>query len=333
MFRDIMLPLLYGLIIFFGGMKLMEVALQRMAGPMLAGWLNRATSAPWKGMAFSAGATALLQSSTAVTVLTIGLANARLISYGRTLGIILGTNIGTCLTTELVGLQLGQAALPLLLVSLTGWAIFVILVERNQNAPERIRHTLGNIQFSFLATAGFALVMTGIQVMQSIAVPLRSMGVFQWFLDRSADSLWWGFLAGACLTALIHSSAAVISMAITLAATGVLPVEIGIAIVIGSNVGTCITAVIAAAGGASAGKFVAASHVVLNIAGALLFMPLIGQLHAASAWLSADNGAQIAHAQTLFNIISSLLALPFCYLPIWHKKTPVHTPSTKTSSV
>ncbi|MNW56437.1 Na+/Pi-cotransporter [compost metagenome] len=119
-------------------------------------------------------------------------------------------------------------------------------------------------------------------------------------------------------------------MAITLAATGVLPVEIGIAIVIGSNVGTCITAVIAAAGGASAGKFVAASHVVLNIAGALLFMPLICQLHAASAWLSADNGAQIAHAQTLFNITSSLLALPFCYLPIWHKKPPVHAPAAKS---
>lgn len=328
MFREVILPLLYGLIIFFGGMKLMETALQRMAGPMLAGWLNRATSAPWKGMAFSAGATALLQSSTAVTVLTIGLANAKLITYGRTLGIILGTNIGTCLTTELVGLQIGRAALPLLLISLTGWAVFVVLGERNQTAPERTRRTLATIQFSFLAAAGFALVMTGIQVMQSIAVPLRSMGLFQWFLERSAGSLW-GFLAGACLTALIHSSAAVISMAITLAATGVLPVEIGIAIVIGSNVGTCITAVIAAAGGASAGKFVAASHVVLNIAGALLFMPLISQLHAASAWLSADHGAQIAHAQTLFNIISSLLALPFCYLPIWHKKTPVLTPSAK----
>ena len=324
MFREVILPLLYGLMIFFGGMKLMETALQRMAGPMLADWLNRATSAPWKGMAFSAGATALLQSSTAVTVLTIGLANARLITYGRTLGIILGTNIGTCLTTELIGLQIGRASLPLLLVSLTGWAIFIVLGERNQAAPERTRRSLSTIQFSFLAAAGFALVMTGIQVMQSIAIPLRSMGVFQWFLERSADSLWWGFLAGACLTALIHSSAAVISMAITLAATGVLPVEIGIAIVIGSNVGTCITAVIAAAGGAS--------HVVLNIAGALLFMPLIGQLHAASAWLSADNGAQIVHAQTLFNIISSLLALPFCYLPIWHKP-PVHTSSAKTPVV
>ena len=107
----------------------METALQRMAGPMLAGWLNRATSAPWKGMAFSAGATALLQSSTAVTVLTIGLANARLITYGRTLGIILGTNIGTCLTTELVGLQIGRAALPLLLLSLTGWAVLLSLVN------------------------------------------------------------------------------------------------------------------------------------------------------------------------------------------------------------
>ncbi|WP_145045710.1 Na/Pi cotransporter family protein [Paenibacillus xylanexedens] len=330
MFREVVFPLLYGLVIFFAGMKVMEMSLQRMAGPMLAGWLNRATSAPWKGMAFSAGATALLQSSTAVTVLTIGLANARIITYGRTLGIILGTNIGTCLTTELVGLQIGRAALPLLVLSLLGWATFVVLAERNRAAPEETKRTLFQIQCSFLAAAGFALVMTGIQVMQSIAVPLRSMGVFQWFLDRSADSLWWGFLAGACLTALIHSSAAVISMAITLAATGVLPVEIGIAIVIGSNVGTCITAVLAAAGGASAGKFVAAAHVVLNVAGALLFMPLIDQLHAASAWLSADHGAQIAHAQTLFNIICSLLALPLCYLPIWHKKPPVSAPSAKS---
>ena len=102
MFREVVFPLLYGLVIFFAGMKVMEMSLQRMAGPMLAGWLNRATSAPWKGMAFSAGATALLQSSTAVTILTIGLANARIITYGRTLGIILGTNIGTFLTPELV---------------------------------------------------------------------------------------------------------------------------------------------------------------------------------------------------------------------------------------
>lgn len=272
----------------------------------------------------------MLQSSTAVTILTIGLANARLITYGRTLGIILGTNIGTCLTTELVGLQLGRFGLPLLMLSLLGWALFVVLSELNPFAPTRTRNTLLGAQYGFLAIAGFALIMIGIQVMQSIAVPLRSMGVFQWFLDRAADSLWWGFLAGACLTALIHSSAAVISMAITLAATGVLPVEIGIAIVIGSNVGTCITAVIAAAGGASAGKFVAASHVVLNVAGALLFMPLISLLQAASAWISADAGAQIAHAQTLFNVISSLLALPFCYLPVWHKRPPASRPSAKS---
>ena len=134
----------------FGGMKLMETALQRMAGPMLAGWLNRATSAPWKGMAFSAGATAILQSSTAVTVLTIGLANARLITYGRTLGIILGTNIGTCLTTELIGLQIGRAALPLLVISLTGWAVFVVLSERNQAAPNIPEDSLLTPNIAFL---------------------------------------------------------------------------------------------------------------------------------------------------------------------------------------
>lgn len=109
----------------------MEAALRHLAGPFLTRWLNRATVSPWRGMLFSSGITALLQSSTAVTVLTIGLVNAGLLTYGRTLGIILGTNIGTCLTTELMGLQLGKLAAPLLCGSLLCWGTAVLWGKRS----------------------------------------------------------------------------------------------------------------------------------------------------------------------------------------------------------
>jgi phosphate:Na+ symporter len=270
-------------------------------------------------MLFSTGITAILQSSTAVTVLTMGLVNAGLLTYERTVGIILGTNIGTCITTELIGLQIGQIALPLLGVSGLAWTLAVIADEYKPFFMRACAHLWRPIQLISLAIAGFALVMLGIRVMQMIGPPLENTGLFGWFIAQAAHNVWWGITAGAVLTALMHSSAAVIGLAIALAASGTLPVGIGIAIVLGANVGTCVTAVIAAIGSTKSGQFVAWTHVVLNLGGALLFMPFIEQLQWLSAALSADDGAQIARAQTLFNIICSAAALPLCYLPIWRK--------------
>ncbi|MDP4096998.1 Na/Pi symporter [Paenibacillus sp. P96] len=319
MFFHVILPLSGGLFIFLGGMKLMEAALRQLGGPLLSKWLNRATASPWKGLLFSSGLTALLQSSTAVTVLTIGLVNAGLLTYGRTLGIILGTNVGTVVTTELLGLQLGRWAMPLLGVSLLSWAVSVMLVERGAPFRASPPRRLLAFQYACLACSGFALLLGGIQLMQTTGPWVRDAGVFRWFLEHSEDSMWWAFAAGACLTAIIHSSAAVIGTAISLAAAGALPVDVGIGIVIGSNVGTCVTALIAALGGSRAGHFVAWSHTGLNIAGALLFMPFINGLEQAAAWMSSGPGTQIAHAQTLFNLICSLAVLPICYLPVWER--------------
>ncbi|MEC0136649.1 Na/Pi symporter, partial [Paenibacillus macerans] len=140
-----------------------------------------------------------------------------------------------------------------------------------------------------------------------------------WLLAHATGSLLWGAVAGAVLTAIIHSSAAVVAMTMGLVGSGALPVEFGIAMVIGSNVGTCVTALIAAIGGTRPGQFVAWSHVILNVLGAALFLPLTPWLEAAVNWLSSDLSAQIAHTQTIFNVVSSLLALPFCYLPVWSR--------------
>ncbi|GIP25108.1 hypothetical protein J23TS9_02380 [Paenibacillus sp. J23TS9] len=319
MFNTIIFPVIYGLIIFLAGMKVMETALGSWAGPLLSTFLNKATASPLKGMLFSTGITAVLQSSTAVTVLTMGLVNAGLLTYERTLGIILGSNIGTCITTELIGLQIGQFALPLLGVSIIVWIISVITDEYKPFLLRKGPNLYRSIQLISLATAGFAMVMLGIRVMQMISPALENAGLFGWFIEQATHNVWWGVAAGAALTALMHSSAAVIGLAIALSAAGTLPVGIGIGIVLGANVGTCVTALIAAIGSTPSGKFVAWTHVVLNVGGALLFMPFIPQLQWIAALMSSDSGAQIARAQTLFNIISSLLALPLCYLPIWKK--------------
>ncbi|MHA6530364.1 Na/Pi cotransporter family protein [Paenibacillus sp. BAC0078] len=320
MIRDVLFPVIYGLVIFLAGMKLMEAALARLAGPLLAKGLHSATATPLKGLIASSLLSALLQSSTAVTVLTIGMVNAGLLSYARTLGIILGSNIGTCLTTELIGLRISSMATPLLAGSLCLWAAAVMLGElpaSARRAAEACRRFSTPLQFISLAVAGFAMVLWGIAVMQSIGPALQASGLFRWFLDHAATSALWGLAAGACLTAMLHSSAAVIAMAMGLTASGVMPPELGIAIVLGANVGTCVTAVIASIGGSPSGVFVAWSHVALNVGGALLFLPLIQPLQSVAAWIGGGPAAQLAHAQTIFNVVCSLGVLPLCYLPVW----------------
>lgn len=321
MIRDLLFPVIYGLIIFLAGMKLMETAMSKLAGPLLTKGLNTATSTPLKGLISSSLLSALLQSSTAVTVLTIGMVNAGLLSYARTLGIILGSNIGTCLTTELIGLQISDYAGLLLACSLILWGASVIADEISHSSESTtfIKRMAQPVQFISLAVAGFALVLWGIAVMQSIGPMLQQSGLFSWFLNQAATSILWGLAAGACLTALLHSSAAVIAMAMSVAASGVLPPELGIAIVLGANIGTCFTAVIAAIGGSPSGVFVAWSHVALNVGGSLLFLPFIEPLERIAAWIGGGPAAEIAHSQTIFNVVCSLLALPLCYLPIWTK--------------
>lgn len=322
MIRDLLFPVLYGLVIFLAGMKIMEASLSRLAGPLLTRSLHKATSTPVKGLIASSLLSALLQSSTAVTVLTIGMVNAGLLTYARTLGIILGSNIGTCLTTELISLQINTLAAPLLAAALSLWALAVMSGELSAHSSrllEACRRISGPLQFICLAVSGFALILWGIAVMQSIGPSLEGSGLFRWFLGHAATSSLWGLAAGAVLTAMVHSSAAVIGMAMGLATSGIMPPELGIAIVLGANIGTCVTAVIAAIGSSPSGVFVAWSHVALNVGGALLFLPFIGPLQSLSAWIGGGPAAQLAHAQTIFNVVCSLGVLPLCYLPLWSR--------------
>ncbi|RXZ77179.1 Na/Pi cotransporter family protein [Paenibacillaceae bacterium] len=319
MLHTIILPLSIGFTLFLAGMKIMELALHRWAAPHLKSALERGTSTPLHGLAVGTMSTALLQSSTAVTVITIGMVNAGLLTFNRTLGIVLGTNIGTCITTELIGMNLHALAMPLLLGSIAAWVISALMLEYGLWPASWSDRWVQPFRLSAVACGGFALLLVGIGKMQSIAPHVQESGMFIWFMEHAGSNLLWGIAAGAALTAAVHSSAAVIGMIMGLVTLGAMPIELGIAVVLGANIGTCATALLASIGGSLPGQFVAWSHVVLNMGGALLFAPFIGQLHAAASLLSDEPASQIAHAQTIFNIASSLIALPLCYLPVFRK--------------
>jgi phosphate:Na+ symporter len=315
----IALPLAIGLAIFLAGMKVMELAMHCLAGPYLHSALERFTRTPLRGMLTGTGLTALLQSSSAITVITIGLVNTGLMSFPRTLGIILGTNIGTCLTTELIGLNMNHYAVNALIVSAAVWLASWIVPDRENAKFALLTRWLKSARYLALAVCGFSCILIGIEIMQTITPALQSRGLFAWFVEESKKSLLWGMVAGACLTAVIQSSAATIAITMGLASVQAISVELGIAITIGANIGTCATAFMAAIGGTKYGQLVAWAHIILNIGGALLFYPLLWVLYEASVMLSSTASGQIAHAQTIFNIATSLLALPICYLRVFRK--------------
>lgn len=323
MIHDILVPMLLGFAVFMCGMKLMELALHRLAGPYLSQMLQRSTKTPLHGLAVGTVTTAFLQSSTAVTIISIGMVNAGLLTFPRTLGIILGTNIGTTVTTELIGLNIHGLAKPLLIGSIGVWFMTALLGEARLIPRLGRPRWLVYVRSISVALCGFGLLLYGLRMMQSIGPDVQQSAMFAWFIDKAGTGIWWGLAAGAVLTAAIHSSAAVIGLIMGFVTLGAMSPELGVAFVLGSNVGTCVTALLASIGGSRAGRYVAYSHTLLNLFGAFLFLPLIGELSAVSAWLSHSPASQIAHAQTIFNIACSLLALPFCYLNAFRRMDTV----------
>jgi phosphate:Na+ symporter len=306
-----------GFILLIGGMKLTETALSRWAGNRLSAGLERATATPLRGFLFGTVSSAGLQSSTAVTVLTIGFVNAGWLSRARSFGIILGTNVGTCLTTELMSLNIHRYGWVLLGLSLAGW-LWTAMQGEMRSAAVRPGKGLLSLRYSSVAVAGFGLLLVGFQILLGIGPTLQQSGTFLSLMDHAAANPVWGMLGGAALTAVVHSSSAVIGMAMGMAATSVMSPETGIAIVLGANVGTCFTGLIASLGGGPGGRFVALSQLALNVSGTLLFFPLMPLLHGTAALLApGDAASQIAHAQTIFNVACSLLALPLAYLSGW----------------
>lgn len=282
------------ILLFIFGMNVIRAGLFNLSAHNLKDWLIKLTSTPLKGMLTGTFITALLQSSTAVMVITIGLISTKIMTFPQSIGIILGTNIGTTFKTEIITFEVDRAIIPLAIIG-----AFLILLK-NKKA-----RSIGMLLF------GIASVFTAMKGFEILAHPLTSVRFVKDSLLSLNDSIFYSIITGAFLTAIIQSSTAMTGIAMGFLMAGLLQLNAGIAIMLGANIGTCITAIIAAIGGGQEAKLAAYAHVWLNVFGVMLFIPLIPTIVHFAPYLANQKDVQLAHISVIFNVASSLIVLPF----------------------
>ena len=299
-----------GLAFFLYGMTTMSKSLEKMAGGRLERLLKRMTESPVKGLLLGAGITIAIQSSSAVTVMLVGLVNSGVMELGQTIGVIMGSNVGTTLTAwilSLTGIESESVLLNLLkpenfspLFALAG--ILLIMGSKRQR-----RRDIGRILI------GFAILMSGMEMMKNSVSPLAEMPGFADLLTAFNNPLL-GVLVGAVFTGVIQSSAASVGILQALALTGSITYGMAIPIIMGQNIGTCVTALISSIGVSRGAKRVSVIHVAFNVTGALAGLIVFygGDLVFHFAFLDTAVGAVgIALCHTIFNVATTALLLPF----------------------
>ena len=299
-----------GLAFFLYGMTTMSKSLEKMAGGRLERLLKRMTESPVKGLLLGAGITIAIQSSSAVTVMLVGLVNSGVMELGQTIGVLMGSNIGTTLTAwilSLTGIESESVLLNMLkpenfspLFALAG--ILLIMGSKRQR-----RRDIGRILI------GFAILMSGMEMMKNSVSPLAEMPGFADLLTAFNNPLL-GVLVGAVFTGVIQSSAASVGILQALALTGSITYGMAIPIIMGQNIGTCVTALISSIGVSRGAKRVSVIHVAFNVTGALAGLIVFygGDLVFHFAFLDTAVGAVgIALCHTIFNVATTALLLPF----------------------
>ncbi|HEP5953863.1 TPA: Na/Pi cotransporter family protein [Streptococcus pyogenes] len=300
--QDIAFHFFGGLGLFLFSIKYMGDGLQQAAGDKLRYYIDKYTSNPFFGILVGIAMSALIQSSSGVTVITVGLVSAGLLNLRQAIGIVMGANIGTTITSFLIGFKLGDYALPMIFI---GAACLFFTSNKKLNNFGRIIFDVGGIFFS-------------LNLMGDAMDPLKSVSAFQNYLATLGDKLFQGVFIGTALTMLIQSSAAIIGILQGLFSGGLLTLQGAIPILLGSNIGTCITAVLAAIGSNIAAKRVAAAHVLFNLIGTIIFMIILVPFTSLMLWLqsklSLTPEMTIAFSHGSFNITNTILLIPFISL-------------------
>ena len=292
---SIIIQLMGGLGLFIYGMKLMGDGLENAAGESLKIILEKVTSNRLMGVAIGAIVTAIIQSSSATTVMIVGFVNAGLMNLSQALGVIMGANIGTTITAQLVAFKLDHVA-PLFVF--IGAALVMFAKAKN-------RREIGNI------ILGFGILFTGMGIMSSSMSPISNSPAFTQVIVAIGNNWFIGIVAGMAITALLQSSSATTGILIALASTGTIDISIALPIVFGCNIGTCITAILASIGTNKTAHKAALLHLVFNLVGTLIFIPFLGILGSFVQTTSNDISRQIANAHTVFNIVNTAILLPF----------------------
>ncbi|MBI4609688.1 MAG: Na/Pi cotransporter family protein [Candidatus Rokubacteria bacterium] len=294
----VILALFGGMALLLYGIQLTGEGLQRAAGGRLRTLLTGLTRNRLTAVLSGALVTAIIQSSSATTVMLIGFVAAGLMPFAQTLGVILGADIGTTFTVQLIAFKLTDYAL--LLVGAGFTIIFV--------SGRRAVRDMGQ------ALLGFGLIFLGLKVMLDGMAPLRENALAQQVLSTLAESPAVGILTAAAFSALVHSSAATIGLALTLASQGLLSLPGAIAIVLGANIGTCATALAASIGTTTDARRVAVAHIAFKVLGVALVFPFVGPFIELVGASASDPARQIANAHTFFNVGISAVFLPFASL-------------------
>ena len=291
------LSLFGGLALFLYGMQMMSNGLEAAAGNKMKSILEKLTSNRIKGVLVGAVITAVIQSSSATTVMVVGFVNSGLMTLQQAVWIIMGANIGTTITGQLIALDIGAIA-PLFAIIGVG----AIMFSKN----EKVHHISSII-------AGLGILFIGMDMMGAAMEPLQESEAFINLMTQFSNPLL-GILVGAVFTAVIQSSSASVGILQALAATGMIPLSSAVYVLFGQNIGTCITAVLASIGTKVNARRTTVIHLMFNIIGTAIFTVICMVTPYVSLVESITPGdpvAQIANAHTIFNIVTTLILLPF----------------------
>ncbi len=291
-----LLSLLGGLALFLYGMQMMSSGLEAAVGSKMKLILERLTANRFLGVLVGAGITAVIQSSSATTVMVVGFVNSGMMTLNQAVWIIMGANIGTTITGQLIALDVGALA-PLFAFIGVAMVVFVKMPRA---------HHIGQIM------AGLGVLFIGMEMMSSSMMPLRDSQAFVDLMTRFSNPLL-GIAVGALFTALIQSSSASVGILQALATSGAISFSSSVFILFGQNIGTCITAVLASIGTSRSAKRATIIHLMFNIIGTVLFtiLCILFPLADLVASFTPDApAAQIANMHTTFNIVTTLLLLP-----------------------
>ncbi|MBQ9433597.1 MAG: Na/Pi cotransporter family protein [Synergistaceae bacterium] len=284
-----------GVALFLYGIKLLSTALQSLAGDKLRQLLGELTKTPLRGIIVGIIVTVLIQSSAGTTVMTVSFVNTGLLSLKQALGLIMGANIGTTITAQLLAFNIDTFALPLLFLG-----VFMSMLTNKK-------------QLGYLASGliGIGFVFMGMQTMKSASHIISQHRDLLLFLSRSPLT---GVLAGIILTALVQSSAATIGLTIAVASQGLITLDAAIPIILGDNIGTTLTAIVVSLNASRPAKQAAMGHVLFNTIGTIICLILLPYYKELVAMSANDIGRQIANSHMIFNVLNTVIFFPFISL-------------------
>ena len=304
-----LLSLLGGLALFLYGMHLMSSSLETMSGGVLERTLERSTSSKFKALLLGTAATAIIQSSSATTVMAVGFVNGGIMSLNQAVGIVMGANIGTTITAWILSLTgIEGSSLIVQLFKPTSFTpiLAVIGIALIMFSKKQRRKTIGAV------LCGFAVLMYGMHMMSSAVKPLADMPEFMQIMTAFKNPLL-GVLTGALLTAVIQSSSASVGILQALSMTGGITYGIAIPIIMGQNIGTCVTALLSCIGATKNAKRTAMVHLYFNLLGTFIFLALFYILNGIMHFTFLDDvldPAHIAIIHTSFNVLATAMLLP-----------------------